>query len=59
MKNYQPEADHTSEKSNKVSFSLYKLKHAIRKIPQGDTSLPDFSFPWGLFGGRVLKRNSR
>lgn len=45
MKNYQPEADNTSEKSNKVSFSLYKLKHAIRKIPQGDTSLPDFSFP--------------
>lgn len=33
MKNYKPEADHTSEKNNKVSFSIYKLKHAIRKIP--------------------------
>lgn len=39
-------------------FWVHKPKHSIRQTPEGDSLLPDFSFSWGMFGGRELKRNS-
>lgn len=57
---YKPKAEHTSEKTSAVpvSYFIHKPKHTIRQTPEGDSLLPDFSFPWGVLGGRVLKRNS-
>lgn len=57
MKKVQAKAEQTYEKSNKLSFFTHKPKHSFRQTPEADGLLPDFSFPWGMHGSRVLKED--